>query len=426
MTFIEDTLIPIACFQVGSGTVHPVLAIPRMFERLLAVDGASSPSRREVQWSFISLAVAASRNDRNASRAAIRSDIVKRGLQVQYWDSEDDPIVLPAQGGASGSVRGFPRVEVTFLDEWNGWLSCDKFLLMQVTINSEIPVAYTTTNGYHIAESWQRVETSNDRNNNETQRVTGFVRTAANENAGTYVADYIIATARSAAVSNELDMVDRRTVEIDQSQCNYEYTLSPRGSNSWSFGDVTVANVSDVTTQRNDGMARRVVSGYAEGIGATAFAESLEPEAGTNEILVSKRVSVPSQPDGRVTFEYEIQRGVTVAGFEGLAIFSIRETVSEAPGNPLIQTAEFPEGSPLLWLSGPRVWRYIISTQIEFAGEWNLVAINPPGDWADYRDGGIAPQFGPEETGIRTVSTVQRFTFPTRPTLPAPRRIPPL
>lgn len=424
MTFIADTLLPIGKFRVGAGSDYPVLAKTRMTERVRAVDGASSAAIREVNWSIISVAQAADRDSRGALQETIRGQLCVRGQQVQLWEFNGAARSLPAQGGASGSVRGFPRVDVEFLEEWQGWLSSQTWQLFKVDVTAEIPVAYTTTNGYHIAESWQTIETSNDRGNNETQRVTGYVRTAANENAGTYVADYIIANARSAAVSNELDMVDRRTVSVDQAQCNYEYTISPRGANSWSFGDVTAARVSDVTTEQRPGFARRVVSGYAEGIGATSFAEGHEPTPDTNELLVSKEVSEPDQPDGRVTFRYEIRRGVAYDGLPGLIVFSLNESISEEPGDPSVQVARFAEGAPILWRSGQDVWRYVIATDVEFAGAWSGFAITPPSGWADNKDGGQRVTFGPAEAGIRRARASQAYVFTTQQTLPTPREIP--
>jgi hypothetical protein len=427
MTYIATVLNAIARLRVGGGSDYPVLAKTRMTERVRSVDGQTAAAIREVEWTLISLAQAASKDARGALQDTILGHLRVRGQQVQLWEFGGASRSLPAAGGAAGSLRGYPRVEVTFLDEWNGMLSCDTWQLFQVDVRAEIPVAYTAASGgFQIAESWQSSETSYDDQELETTTFKGFVRTRADQQAASYVKTYIIDSARSAAESNNLNFTARVRVMVDTAQCEYEYTQSARGAGGWTGGDLTNVSVTDTTTERREGTTLRVISGSAEGASAATYAAGLAPTPATNQLLTASEISTPDVPRGRVSFRYELKTGVDFTAMPGIKVFSLREVIDEDPGEREILIAEFPEGNPVIWKGGVRTYAYTITTDVEFAGDWaSVTAPTPPTGWEHNRSGGVDIQRLAEGANMRRVRFVQRYVFATAPsTIPTPREVP--
>lgn len=418
MSLIDD-LIAIGSVSVGDSDEYAVVGHIQMTDEIIAPDDLNVvPVLRQV-WKFKCVAKAAAANLIAQLGESLAQDLVQRGAAVSLTQLGGDPRVMPASGGNSGSMAGYPRTSINLLDEE----SVGTWQTFELMCETMIPQPQSAVSGYNLVLHSKETEYTRDNDSNLTVRVSGDVRVRNNQNAKTYIETQILTPAKTAASTAGHTFVSSIRQRNDSAVASYQYTEAPQGSNPGS--GIEQAEVTDVTTSESGGRIVRVVSGSAKGANAATFAVAQEPTPGSGERLTQREVSQPSIPEGRVTFRYEVLTGIVDTNFPGLRIYGFSETITETAGGRRIETANFKSRDPMLWKGERRPWVYTQRTRIEFLGDWDNAEITPRMDEDNLLEI-PTPSDSTSANGLRVREVVHVFVYATQQTKPDPYEIPAL
>lgn len=396
--------------QVGAGAAYPVLSVQEDYRRVGPADQARE-SYEEVTWALRCLTKIDDPTDIRTLNQTLRTTLARRGLNVVLTERGQTTTLT-----AANSLPGYPMVEHTATPEisYGGWQSFD----LRVTDRRPLP------DGSNIVEHTYTIRsTTNAQGGVETRR-SGRVRLANGENAAAWVAANVFAAVATAAAAGGLSFVRSTEVNQDAALCVYEYTTTPN-SDAGGIANLTSASRDDRTSQESLGRGMRVITGYAVGGGAAAWAaaQALDPlPIGT--VLVQQEGPTPaSVPDGRVNFRYQYAVGKVLGGFPGIHIIELNEEVTGPFGGRAINPSEYLSAAPVLRRGEERAYVYRQSSTIRFLG----------GTLASH---GLTPLFsadnqsGPDvftarrlEGPVRVVSIQREFVFTTPQALPNVRTL---
>lgn len=401
----------IASVEVGSSGTYAVTS----FEGRASSSGPEGQSGEhylEQTWTIEAIAVADTLAEVSALGEALRDDLCKRGQAVTLTEFSGSRS-LPA-AGESGSLAGFPQVEITELPD----KSFGTLITFRLVATTRIP---QPDENDLVEHDYQRVE-SIDEDENTTVNQSGTVRVTSGEDARGYAETNIIEPERTIAEAAGDGFSERWTLGTDASVVQYEFSTSPAGSNPTGAVGVTDAQVVDRTAKRADGRWSRTVSGYAEGPGAATYIATLKPAADAANILVRDEISQPEVTSGRISFTYELITGITDENFPGIVIFRFAESITEDSGGSRAVGSTYFNDDPVLRLGAPDPYIYTQATSIEFAGDWDDHGITPAMD-EDYLVGlpTISKSGGPN--GIKNVTVRYQYVFPDQQTVPDPREV---
>jgi hypothetical protein len=396
--------------QVGASAAYPVLSVQEDYRRVGPEDQARE-SYEEVTWALRCLTKIEEPTDIRTLIETLRTTLARRGVNVVLTERGTATTLT-----AANSLPGFPMVEHTATPEisYGGWQSFD----LRVTDRRPLP------DGSNIVEHTYTIRTTTTALGGIETRRSGRVRLANGQNAAAWVSTNVFADVATAAAAAGLAFVRSTEVNADAAVCVYEYTTSPI-TDSGGIANLTAASRDDRTSQEAQGNGLRVISGYAAGSGALAWAndQKLDPiPLGT--VLVKQEGPTPaSVPDGRRNFRYEYAVGTTLAGFSGIYILSLEEEITGPFGGRAINPSEYLSSAPRLRRGEERAYVYRQSSTIRFLG----------GTLASH---GLTPLFsvdnqsGPDvfsqrryEGPIRVVSIQREFVFTSPQTIPDVRRL---
>lgn len=404
---------PLGSFTVGPSATYPVLSFTEREERITP-DNQTVEAELISTWTIESLAVAASEAALQTLQATLRDELARIGQTVTVTILAGTPRTLaaPGTGGSSGAQVGWPRCALDITPE----SSFGVIQRFRLTVESRSNIAAALP-----VHDWTRTESTGPEGEvTITQR--GSVRVAVGSVAREWAQTNVVTPARDDAATDGLGFAVRWTLSPDASRAEYEFTAAPLPPDTWGAGapaGVTIGQVEDRTREAREGRIERSISGFAEGPGATAFAESYRPPAsGAQGLLVRAELSAPAEPSGRVTFSYETLVGVTDPNFAGLEIFGFSETISETPGGRKIQAALYDNAEARLYRGVNEPWRYTQETSMLFRGDWSAASITPRMD-AENLVG--SPRIRrADNAGVRSISVVHEFEYPNAQAMPAP------
>lgn len=389
--------------QVGASAEYPVVRIDRRVE-VSAPEESGTPAQRHETWTLQCVALATDALPANIAALfeQVQSELATRGQAVTLTEL-GGVRTMPAGGGATGSRRGYPRVEVRELPE-----SFGPWLMFELSAETYVPLPDEITS--LVSHEYTREESEDDEGL-VSIRQSGTYRTANNVDAKADLITNVIDAARATATAANHAFTVRYTTGLDQAVVSYEFTDSERSTSG--SGGIEQAEVNDRLTRSNDGRHRRIVSGYAVGSSASTYASSQRPTPGSSELLVGDNVGQPSVPDGRVDFSYELLVGVTDAAFPGIVIFGFRETIGRVSGGRRALVSEFYDAAPIVRLGTEGAYFYAQSSSIEFKGDWEAHGLIPIMDAdAIAADPIIRKESGP--FGLRRVQAEWLYVFTTR------------
>lgn len=359
MTITAD-LIAVRSLAVGNpGTAYPCTRFDRTI-RVVGPEQTGGFAYRHETWQARCHAAAANVAAVAPLWETIRGHFVSRGQRVTLatWTIT---LILPEDGAPvdteERSIAGYPTVAITPLDElsYGTWLSFD--------VQAETMVAVVAEDD--LVEHDYTVEEEEDEDGLVTLTQRGRLRVVNGGSARDYLDDNIVDAARTAASGAGQGFRVRYTQGLDAALVEYQFVAAPFSGGG---SGVTSATSVDRTQRSNDGTIRRTVRGNAKGPGAASYAASQEPAPLDNEIFTRKDVSDPSVPDGRVDFTYELAVGVEDAGFPGIYIFRIQESIAEVAGGRDLVAAQYFSGAPILRNGLEREYIYVQTTTVEFLG----------------------------------------------------------
>lgn len=412
-----DNLNAIGNVVVGAGgsasAAYPVVRRKRT-TTVAGPEDQNANSYREETWELRCLAFAANEAAIATLNETLRTTLCQRGALVTLTE-QSTARTLPAGGGASGSLPGYPMIEL--VDDETASFGTVLYFTLRAT--TRIPLSTGGVSNHLVEHSYERTEEI-DAYGLTTIRQSGTLRTINGQNAKTYTQTNVIDAEETAAAAANQTFSIRWTTNADAALVRYEFTRAPTGSLTSGVSEYTI---DDNTERTVEGRMVRTIRGRARGPSAVTFAEGLEPSLTTNEILTRASVSEPSEPDGWVNFAYDTLIGMTDATFTGIVIVSFRQTVQDIGGARAMNIAEFYDEEPLLMFGTQRAWRYIERTRIEFIGSWGGADIAATMD-TDYMVFQAEPYTFDAGGGIRGIEVVREYAFPTQQTAPAPYEIP--
>lgn len=423
MSLITD-LNSTGSFVVGSGggasSAYPVLSIVRRSRRA-APEGLTGQSMRRVEYDIKSLAAAAAETDITALQATLQSQLERNGQQIAITE-RGAAETIGAEGSSGGPRRGFPRYDLSLDD---APLTAGVYQSFTLRVVAEIPINAVEDGSYDIHEDDREETTETDEFDRVKTTIKGTLRVQNGQNAKNYVVDEIIAPLRTAAASAGRLPSHTTVVKNDPALCEWTYTETyPEPGQGTAGGDpITDSAVDDVTERRSEGRKTRTIRGYALGTGATTFATNKKPTPGTNEILVASRVSAPSEPDGRVDFDYELLQGYTTAEFSGAIVFSFQQELGEETGGRAVRWATRSGAAPKLWLGDLEPHVYTQTDVLEFRGTWptDLVAAFPLKFDANRQSGKTRVRLSGSSRGTNRIVVTRTFVYDTDQSMPSPR-----
>ncbi|GIK18626.1 MAG: hypothetical protein BroJett004_07900 [Planctomycetota bacterium] len=408
----DTALKAISSVSVGASAEYAVIR----FARTVRSQGPANQNALayyEEVWDMTCMAFAATPQDIAALNEALRDALCRRGEAVTLTEMTGTR-TLPAGGVADGCLPGFPVVDLVD-DETRSFGTVQTFRLT-ATARRPLPVEGFVEHEYEFSEEI-------DTEGRLRLRQSGTYRTAngvdARAEAQTNVIDLAAADAAAAGMTFRV----RWTLTPDTAAARYEYEAAETGWTGIEPG-VDRGEVVDRLTRTNEGRRVRVVSGFAEGSAAAAYAAAQKPAPDANNILIRDEVSEPSVPDGRVQFTYELLTGVTDALFPNLRLFGFREEIGEAPGVPPILTATYFDAAPTLRYGEDQPSAYTQVTEVEFIGAWEDALTGATG-LMDEANLVIAPRrrYSAGPFGLRRLRVERTYLYPEPQTVPTPREI---
>lgn len=407
---LEAQLQTIGSVVVGTSPAYAVTR-SRATDRALGPDAQAGVAIREIDWELDCLAFAATAGDIANVQNSIRSDLVQRGEQVQFTDM-GVARTLPEGGVASGSLAGYPTVEL--VDDPQ--LTLGTVLKFTLKIKTRIPNDAADL----VEHEFERSETTdNDGNVTITQR--GTVRTKNGVAAQTYADTNFITPEQTAATTAGQEFEIRWITTADTTVVRYELTRRDPDQDTGS-PSVTQAQVIDRTLRQIDGRRIRRVSGFAVGSSAQSYADSQKPTTDASNILIREESTPPTIPDGRVNFLYEVLTGVTDAQFPGIVVYRFNETIAEVSGGRAINTGEYFGRTPLIRLGRERAYIYRQTSEMEFIGDWDSHGLTPLLDADNYASPPRVRKVGGRNE-LRRVTVTFTYAYDTAQALPNPRQI---
>lgn len=387
----------ISQIKIGTSAVYPARSLRESYRKVGPADQARE-SYEEVTWELECLTRASSPTDIRTLNQTLRADLNRRGVDV----------VLTEHGvtttlSAAASLPGYPQAEHVSTPEisYGGWQS------FTLRVTDRRPIA----DGSNVVEHTYQIRSSTNAAGGVETRHSGEVRLANGQDALAWVTTNVLGPAASAAAAMGLAFVRSTESNADGAWCRYEYTSSPVTS-SGGITDLLEASRDDRTTQDTAGRGRRVISGYAKGAGASAWANAQALAvlpAGT--VLVAQEGPTPaSVPDGRISFRYEYAVGKIKSGFPGIYILDLQERIVPVSGGRAIEVSEYMGAAPVLRRGVEQAYVYRQESSIRFIG----------GTLADHGLTALfdtANQSGPDlvstalEGPIRVVSITREFVF---------------
>lgn len=329
---------------------------------------------------------------------------------------------LPAPGTSGGSLNGWPKTSLTIARV------VGPVVFFTLECETRVPVLQAEApTGYHLVSHTFRLRTSADGAGITTVRRSGTVRVAPGENAAAYIAAVITGPAATAALAAGRLFESSIEEGADAGTCGYEYSDKGLASGGWG-ASVTDAEVNESLAEDLRGRRTTTVSGWSRGSSATAFAESQEPTPGAAELLTSRRVSAPREPDGRVDFAYEVLGGAASTDFPGGVIFSLTQTIEKVSGGRVRAAFVYADAPPAFAYGPIEPWRYIERTSLEFTGlsceaAFATAVFTPRMDAA-----AIAyesrPVYAATGAGLRRIDLTRVYEFGGEQTIPAPAEAP--
>lgn len=394
-------------------------------------EGLAAHSAVDRSWRLSCIAVAQTTgvDDPAAVPALIdtlRSTLCAAGKAVTLTQFNGEPgsavRTLPAPGASGGSLNGWPKVSLS-IDRVVGAV-----VLFTLEAEARIPVpGAEAPAGYHLVSHAFRLRTSADGAGITTVRRSGTVRVAPDEDASAYIAAVITGPAETAALAAGRLFESSIDEGPDASVAGYEYSDKGLSAGGWG-ASVTEAEVSESLAEDLRGRRTTTVSGWSRGSSATAFAESQEPTPGAAELLTSRRVSAPREPDGRVDFAYEVLTGVASSSLPGGVIFSLTQTIEKVSGGRVRSAFVYADTPPAFAYGPIEPWRYVERTSLEFTGltcdaAFATAVFTPRMDAA-----AIAyesrPVYAATGAGLRRIDLTRVYEFGGEQTIPAPAEAP--
>lgn len=347
-----DTLKAIGKVQVGASAEYAVVQATE--SRTLDSDGVLKET-----WRLRCFLMAASASALPAAITSMKAELSKRGESVTLTELGGAARTLPAESvPLSGSARGYPRVTVE-TDPAGSVGAAQYFTLIAETlipVHDDLPL-----------HTWSRTE-SRDSGNLITTTQRGDVRVANGFVASQWISTNVIEPTRQSAVGLGLTFEHEVETSDDETVGSYRWTTRPPSPTQFQGSGVSAGQISDVEQAERGGRRARRVTGYFEGPSALQLALAQRPPAGTNR-LVRAQVSKPRQPDGRVDFSYEAERGVeSPPGFPQLTVFAWRGSIERIAGGRRLIAAAFASGAPLLWRGPQEPYQYVESMELEYIG----------------------------------------------------------
>lgn len=418
----------------GGGTEYPALSFRESVKTIGGGEQVTQGSYRETEWEIESFAEAANTLVVGQLQEAIRDELNKIGLAVELTQlNTPAPRTLPAASAtlATGSMPGWPRVDVDFHAEDS--VAHLQFFRIKATTRQATAFAVGPA-GFPsgvpvIAHDAPHTETRIDENGT-TVRTTGTLRVAAGFNARLVAITAVETPLRAAAVDAGKTFLARYTQGPDLALTEYEFVSAPPSGSSFAgsgFGAIFPGLVrgerSETTRFTREGRAQWTISGFGEGSGNAATQFALAQLPGASALMLSRDISEPVEPSGRVNFRFEMLVGVEdVPEFEGLTVYAYRETIEKVSGGRQVEAALYDGASPRLRRGpeAPHVYRQ--RTSIDCTPQGVAVELTPLMD----PDRLARPPVISEsvEAGLRTVNAEFDFIFEEdQGTLPAPRSV---
>lgn len=412
MSDLITRLTPIGWFDVGetpdASNQYPILRISETHARE-GNEGDNAPHLRRVSLRIDSVTEASSETT-NAVNERLQTQLARRGARVRVNEMNGTARVFGAGSASGGALAGYPRVTVEMIPD----NSVPPFQFFRVSVEALIPIAANLP-----AHTFTRDEET-DETGQLTIRQRGSVRVANGESPKIWLVANVIAPA--IADANSQGRKVRHVIKLlaDPTLAEYEYTNLPPGLVPPGDPNIDEAEVRDVTVEERAGRRVRTVSGFATGVGATAFATNQNP-ASPSVLLLRKSVSEPSVPQGRVDFTYEALDGYTSGAFPGVVIFDFAQDITEAGGGRDAITTIYADAEPEIELGGvtPQVVRE--STSIVFRGAFEDVEIAPRLN-ADNIVGRPGVSMS-SRAGVKTLRVDRAYLFKTPVELPTPLEV---
>lgn len=415
---LTDTLNAIGSVVIGSGgsasAAYPVIGRKRTTS-VSGPEDQNAGSYREETWELRCITFAANEAAVAALNETLRTTLCQRGALVTLSEFGQTR-TLPAGAAVSGSLPGYPMIEL--IDDQ----AFGTVLYFTLRITTRVPNSTGGVGGNLVEHSYERSEET-DPYGLVTIRQSGTVRVINGQNAKTYAAANITdAEATAADGANQTFTIVWRT-NADAALVRYEFTRAPRAGSAG--GDVDEAEIDDRTEETSDGRTVRTISGRARGSDATTFAEGLEPAASSTSVLTRRSISEPAEPDGWVSFNFQLTLGVTDATFPGLVIVSFSQSISPVGGGRDIVASRYYDADPILMYGVKSEYRYIERTSMEFVGSWLGAEIPLLMDAANL-ESEVPPAVYSVGGGIRRVEVTRVYVYETQQTTPTPYEIPAL
>lgn len=350
----------IGWFDVGEGgdasAQYPITRLVENHEHTGA-EGANGEAIRVVRLTFDSFAVANSETT-NALVDRIHEQLAHRGRRVRVNEMDGTARVFGAGGASGGALAGYPRVTVEIIPG----NSVPPLQFFRCTVETREPIA--TGLPMHTYNRAERV----DSEGLLTITQSGEYRVDNGVDPKTQLLANVLIPAETDAIGNGRRFSKVVRLSHDPTLAAYEYTDTPPGVNPPGDAGVDDAEVRDVLTSNREGRRTRIVSGFATGAGATAFAQSQAP--GGASFILRQTISQPAVPTGRVDFSYEVLDGATHNSFPSITLFNLEQEIALVGGGRAVQSSPYADASPLLSFGpeGPYVYRE--TTRIEFSGDW--------------------------------------------------------
>lgn len=391
--------------------------------KVVGPDQTSAVAYRHEKWTATCHQVAADLASVAAAWETVRTTFCTRGERVTHATWATGLRVLPESGAPADdeerSIAGYPIVEIAEVADQ----SYGTWLTFTVQAESMIPIVQDGEDEVLVEHDYTITETE-DEDGLITLTRRGTVRVVNGELAREWLDTELIDEERTAAGEDGLSFSVRYTQGMDAALVEYEYTLADKSLGTG--GGVTESQKDDRTAKDARGRIVRTVSGYAVGPGATTFAEAAEPASSATLIRTRRDISAPSEPEGRVTFSYELLTGVVSEDFPDILIFGFAESVAEVEGGRSAQVQEYMDEDPSIRMGGNRAYVYAQESTIEFIGSWDNHGLTPIGGDLTADLYARPPRFGKinsGEHGLRRVRGSFLYISPTALELPDPREI---
>lgn len=364
MTLLSD-IAALAKVQVGSGggasAEYPVLRCVQSV-RLEGAPGISPQRLIRRTWTITALAGAASNAAVQALRGTLESTLVRSGERIRITERGGTRDMPASDGTDAGSMPGYPMVSLSEVGEFR----VGPYVGFTLTCETVVFQAGDAVHQFSIEESTD----STSGETTETGRGTVIVAPGYVGGAKAWIeANVEDALQTRIGISDEM-MVFRITRSQDPTRAEYSYTINPPDDVLAGSG-VESARVVDETIESHTGDTVRRISGEATGSGAAAFAAAQEPTPGSGWILTRRQISDPQVTSGRVSFSYEMLKGVADAYFDAavLGVLSFTESIEPvSEGLRLGGVHTFSNTQPVAFLGVPAGYRYVQRSRLRYVG----------------------------------------------------------